>query len=418
MDILRPEEEKEKMARRRKLYVWGTIAGVVLIIPLAWFLKPSGPVVAKDSVWIDVVKDGPLVLGMNGAGTLQPEVALVLSALSQGRVEKILERPGSVVKAATPVILLSSPEVEQAARDADWQARAAQADLQDLQARLDSQLMDLQAQAAEARSAYTEAWSWYEGNQALEKDGLVSRVALKVLQAKAEGKKTLYELERARVESFQRSMSAQTKAQEARCAQLQEQATLKRQQADSLRVLAGIDGVLQDVAVEVGQQVAPGAVLAKVVQPGRLKAILKISARQAKYLQRGQDVEIDTHDGMVGGSVAAFDPSVQQGTVSVTITLRGPVPAGVRPDQSVEGTIVLERKPYAVFIPRPALGEPESVVSLFKVDGNGKSASRVKVTLGKGSAKAVEVLSGLKPGDRVILSDMSAYESNDRIALR
>jgi HlyD family secretion protein len=417
MDILKPEGEKEKLAKRRKLYIGGTIAAVVLIVAAAWLLKPSGPVVAKDSVWIGVAKEGPLVLGIDGTGNLRPEVARVISALTAGRVEKILERPGSAVNAATPVLVLSSPEVEQAARDADWQARAARADLQDFKAGLDSQLMDLKAKAAEARAAYTEARVTYDANKALEKDGLVSKVSLTVYEARAEAAKTVDESQQARVESFQRGMEAKTKAQEARCAQIEEQASLKRQQADALNVPAGIDGILQEVSVEVGQQVAAGAALAKVVQPGRLKAMLKVSARQAKYLERGQEVEIDTHEGIVQGSVVAFDPSVQQGMISVDVALKGEIPSGVRPDQSVEGTIILERKPYAVFIPRPALAEPESAVFLFKVDGGGKGAKRVKVALGKGSAKAMEVLSGLKPGDEVILSDMSAYEKSDRISL-
>lgn len=402
----------------KKRLVLLALVGVVVTALLAFMLWPAGPVVRREDIWIGAAKEGPVTLGVDGTGKLIPEVSSIVSAMSIGRIESISVRPGAGVTSATVILTMVNPEVEQAARDARWQLQVGEADLADLRSRLGSQLMDLKAQAASAQAQSLESTALLAANEKLAADGLVSAISLKVLKAKAAAAAILARTQEDRIAAFRESMTAQVAAEQARVGQLQEQAVLRKKIADGLQVRAGIDGILQEINVEVGQQVSLGAPLAKVIQPGALKAELKVPAPQAKYLSSGLEAEINSPEGIVLGRVNSFEPSVQGGTITVDIRFESSLPPGLRPDQTVEGTIVLKRLPQALYIPRPASCDPERTVFLYKIQSGGRTAVRTQVVLGEGSANAVLVREGLKKGDEVILSDTSSYDGASRLRVR
>lgn len=416
MDIPRPDVARKRRLRR---VIYGA-AGIILVPLITWglsTLKPAAPTVEKATVWPDTVKRGPMLIQVRGLGTLVPEEILWIPATTDGRVVRRFVLPGSPVTADTVVLELTNPELEQLALDAEWQLRAAQAQLNSLKAQLESQLLDQKAAAATVQSEYQQAKLNAEKDEELAKLGLGASLNVKLSKAKAEALTTRNSIEQQRLQVSSDSVKAQLDAQKARVEQLRALYELKRTQLDSLRVRAGAEGVLQELPVEVGQRVTAGTILAKVAQPTRLKAQLKIPETQAKDVQIGQVASIDTRNGIIPGSVMRVDPAVQNGTVTVDVKLEGALPKGARPDLSVDGTIEIERLRDVLYVGRPAFGQPNSTVGIFKLEAGGKEATRVQVKLGRSSVNTIEILSGLQVGDQVILSDMSAWDAFNRIRL-
>jgi len=419
MDIAREGVVESKRRRRLILIVSGVVAALLLTMGLSR-LKPAAPTVEKSTVWVDAVKRGPMLRQVRGPGSLVPETEgiRVISSATDGRVERLLIQPGALVKPDTVLLELSNPELQRDALDADWQLKAAQAEAANVRVRLERELMDQQAAAATVESDFHQAQLQAETNEGLYKEGLVAELTLKLSRVRAQELATRNEIEKKRLAVYADSAKAQSDVQQARVEQLRALAQLKRSQVDALRVRAGIPGVLQELPMQVGQRVTPGTALARVVQPDHLKAQLRIAETQAKDIEVGQVASIDTRNGIVPGKVSRVDPAAQNGTVTVDVALEGPLPKGARPDLSVDGTVELDRLADVVYVGRPAFGQEQSQVTLFRLNGDGDEATRVKVRLGKSSVSTVQVVEGLKPGDRVILSDMSAWDSYDRVRLK
>jgi HlyD family secretion protein len=417
MDVPREGAAKKRMIRR-------VILGTAVVAAAAgltfWLgrLQPAAVTVEAATVWPDTVKRGPLLRNVRGMGTLVPEEILFVPAASEGRVEKIHLRAGANVKANSVLLELSNPELELAASDAEWQVKAAEANYRDLKVKLESQRLDQVSNSARVQSEYSQAKLQADRDEALIKLGLKSDLEYKLTKAKAEELAGRTKIEAQRVENFAESIEAQLAAQKVEIEKLRAAWTLKKQQVAELKVRAGASGVLQQMAVEVGQKVLPGTVLAKVAQPTRLKAELKIAETQTKDILIGQSASIDTRNGLIPGRVSRIDPAAINGTVTVDITLTGALPPGARPDLSVDGTIDLERIPDAVYVGRPVYGQPNSTITLFKLVPGTDEAIRVPVKLGRASVNHIEVLEGLSVGDTVLLSDMSQYESQNRIKLK
>jgi HlyD family secretion protein len=408
---------------RRIIYI--TIAAITLPL-VTWGLsklKPAAPPVEKATVWIDTVKRGPMLRQVRGLGTLVPEEVLWVPAQTDGRVERILVRPGAVVQPATVLFVLDNPELRLEALNAEWQVKTAEANLQDLVARLQNQKLDQQAAAARVASEYANAKLNADVEHKLGEQGLTSEVKVKTTKAVAEELLNRSSIERQKVDSMGQSIEAQLAAQRVQIEKLRAEYELKKQQVAQLQVRAGAHGVLQQLGatpltpVEVGQRVVAGAVLAKIAQPSKLKAELKIPETQAKDVMIGQLAQIDTRNGVVQGRVSRIDPAVQNGTVTVDVRLEGELPQGARPDLSVDGTIELERLNDVVYVGRPVFGQPQSTITLFRVEPDGTEASRVQVKLGRSSVNTIEVVEGLRVGDQVILSDMTAQDAHNRIRL-
>jgi HlyD family secretion protein len=416
MDIPRESAIRKRRIRRLIYVVVGLLAVGSVTLGLSR-LKPAAPTVDKATLWPDTVKRGPMLLQVRGLGTLVPEEILWIPAITDGRVARRFILPGTQVEANTVIFQLSNPEQEQAALDAEWQLKAAEAQYKSLKAQLDSQLLDQKAAAATVQSDYTEAKLDSDKDAELAKLGLGAELNAKITHAKSDALATRNDIENQRLAVTAASEKAQLDAQQARVEQMRALYELKKSQLDSLRVRAGAEGVLQELEVEVGQRVVAGAPLAKVVQPTKLKAQLKIPETQAKDVQIGQSASVDTRNGIIPGHVMRVDPSVINGTVTVDVKLDGALPKGARPDLSVEGTIELENLPDVVYVGRPAFGQPNSTVGIFKYDPDGKGATRVQVKLGRASVNSVEILAGLEPGDKVILSDMSQWDAFNRIRL-
>jgi len=419
MDIQRPAS----VARQKKLrQIAFAVAGLVLVglvsVVLAR-LKPAAPTVERATVWVDTVKRGAMLRQVRGLGTLVPvdEARRWIPASTQGRVERIVLRPGAEVTPDTVVLELSDPQARQSLDDAENQLLAAEADLASLEARLQTERLTQRSAAATVEADYHQAELEKEVNEDLAKDGLVSALVLKQSTVRADSLATRYSLEQERVKVAEENIRAQLKSQQARIGQLRSLVALRRQQVDQLRVRAGMDGVLEQVPVDVGQQVAPGANLARVADPTRLKAELRIAETQARDLAIGQVAQVDTRNGIIPGKVIRIDPAAQNGTVTVDVQLEGPLPRGARPDLSVDGTVELERLDHVLYVGRPAFGQEQSTVGLFKLNAAGE-AERVQVQLGRSSVNTIEIISGLSEGDQVVLSDMSAWDQFDRIRLR
>jgi HlyD family secretion protein len=416
MDIPRPNAAKEK---RKKRIVYGVIAAIALIgITVALSrLKPAAPTVERNLVWVDTVKRGPMVRQVRGLGTLVPEEIRWIAARTQGRVDKIIIRPGAPVEPGTLIVELTNPDVVSAAANAKSQLQAAQAQLLNLKVQLESQLLAAESQAANARSTYEQNRLQAEVNEALIKDGLVSPVQLKLSQVAAEEANIRNAIEQKRFAFAKDSIKPQLAVQEAEVERLASLSQLRDEELDALHVRASMSGVLSALPVEVGAQVQPGTSIARVADPKRLKAEVRIAETQAKDIAIGQLAQVDTRNGVVEGKVSRIDPAVQNGTVTVDVVFTGDLPRGARPDLSVDGTIELERLNDVVYVGRPAFGQEKSTVGIFKLAENGSDAIRTQVQLGRSSVNTIEIVQGLQPGDRVILSDMSQWDSNDRIRL-
>jgi HlyD family secretion protein len=416
MDIPRPNAAKEK--RRKRIIIAGVVAVALIGVTLALSrLKPAAPTVDRNLVWIDTVKRGPMVRQVRGLGTLVPEEIRWIAARTQGRVDRIVLRPGATVTPDSAILVLSNPSVTQAAVDAESQLKSAEAELKNVKMQLERSVLDAEAALARAKSEYETTRLQAEVNDELFKDGLVSALELRRSKVIAEDATTRYAIEQKRFAFTKESIAPQLAVKEAEVDRVRAQARLRRDDADALAVRAGMPGVLQVLPVDVGQQVEPGVNLARVADPTRLKAEVRIAETQAKDIQIGQLASIDTRNGIVSGRVARVDPSVQNGTVTVDVSLEGELPRGARPDLSVDGTIELERLADVVFVGRPAFGQERSTVGIFRLDAAGDYAVRTPVQLGRSSVNTIEIVNGLRPGDRVILSDMSQWDANERIRL-
>ena len=418
MDIARPDAARQK---RRRRIIYAAIGVVLLALVTMGLsrLKPAAPTVERSTVWVDTVKRGSILRQVRGLGTLVPIEGSIqfLPAITEGRVEKILELPGAQVKPDTILLEMSNPQLSQEALDAEWKLKAAEADYKNLQVTLASQVLAQKSLSAQAQSEYSQAKMQSDIDTELAKLGVISQLSQKVSSQKAEELSTRNDIEKQRLTNSNEVLVAQLQAKQAEVEEFRALAKLKESQVDRLRVRAGIEGVLQEQTLKIGQFVTPGTVLAKVVQPQRLKAELKIAETQAKDIQLGQPASVDTHNGVIHGHVVRIDPSVVNGTVSVDVALDGALPQGARPDLSVDGTIDLEKMDNVLYVGRPAFGQEQSTVGMFKLEPDGNNAVRAQVKLGRSSVNTVEILQGLKEGDQVILSDMSRWDNFDRIRL-
>lgn len=418
MDIARPELAKK---RRNKRIVYGAV-GLVLVSSITWGLsklRPAAPDVDRNVLYYGTVKRGPMIRDCRGIGILTPveEAIQWVPALTEGRVQKRLVLPGSPVKADTVILILNNPQVEQEAEDAEYQLKAARAQYDALKVQLQTTLLDQRATAATVESEYKSAKLQAEVDKQLAQEGLGAKLKAELSLTNAESLATRYQIEKDRLSVYSENAKAQLAAQQAKIDQLSALYQLKKSHLDALHVRAGIDGVMQLLPVEVGQQVTAGANLARIAQPWRLKAEIKVAETQAKDVQRGQKAEVDTHNGIIPGHVERKDPSAVNGTISVDVALDGPLPPGAVPDLSVDGTITFEKLTDVMFVDRPAFGQPDSTVSLFKVTPDGKEAVRLPVKFGRSSVNSIEILNGLQVGDTVVLSDMSRWDGFDRIRL-
>jgi multidrug efflux pump subunit AcrA (membrane-fusion protein) len=418
MDISRPDIKKKKM--RRQLVLAG--CGVVALGVVAFFvtrLKPAAPEVDRATVWTDAVKRGPLLRQVRGPGTLVPreDKIRLIPAETAATVVRIRVLPGAKVEPNTVLMDLVDPQLQQELLDAQLQLKGAQADYINTRAKVQSDLMDQKAVGATVGADYTQAQLQARTDKSLFDLGVISGLTYSASKGKADELTTRNDLEKQRVTMNEKAIETQLAVQQTKVDQAKALLALKQRERDALSVRAGISGVLVELDHQVGEHVDVGTTLAKVVQPDQLKASLKIAETQARDIQIGQPAEIDTHNGVIDGKVMRIDPGVLNGTVTVDVELAGALPLGARPDLSVDGTIDLDRMADVLFVGRPAFGNENSTISLFKLGADGKTAVRVPVKVGRASVNSIQVIEGLQNGDTVILSDMSRWDNTDRIRL-
>ena len=422
MDVPVSPALKKRRQRRRWLLAGGAIALLVLVTAGLSRLQPAAPSVEKSTLFMDTVKRGEMLRQVRGNGTLVPEDIRWIPTVNAGRVERILVLPGARVKGDTVLVELSNPEVEQAAFDAEWELKGAEAELANVRAKLDTDKLTARKAVATAEAEYSNAKLEFEVEDELARCKLAPAVTLKQARTKAEELAKLLDIERECLNASDAAAKAQSDVQEAKVSQLRAQLELKRQQVDGLKIRSGMDGVLQRLGdptnpLQLGQQLAAGAPVARVANMTKLKAAIKIPETQARDIQLDQMAEIDTRNGVIPGHVTRIDPAVENGTVTVDVALDEALPKGARPDLSVDGTIQLERLENVMYVGRPVQGQSDSQVGLFKVVDGGRVAVRVPVKLGRSSVSTIEVTEGLQVGDQVILSDMSQWDAHDRVRL-
>jgi multidrug resistance efflux pump len=418
MDIARPDIKRKKNRQR-----WVIVAvGVVIVTAAAYAvsrLKPAAPSVERSTVWTDTVKRGLMIRQVRGIGTLVPREDRIrlIPSQTEATVVRLRVLPGAKVQPDTIVMDLTDPQLDQELLSAQLDLKSAEVDYHNIQARLQSDLMTQRAAAATVTADDNQAQKQAQTDKALYDLGVISGLTYSASQGKADELKTRSGIEAERLTLNQKAIATQLEVQQTKVEQAKAVLALKQRQQDALSVRAGIAGVLVELPHQVGEHVTPGTTLAKVVQPDQLKASLKIAETQARDIQIGQPANIDTHNGVIDGKVTRIDPAVLNGTVTVDVELTGALPQGARPDLSVDGTIDLDRLQDVLYVGRPAFGNENSTISLFKLTPDGKGATRVPVKVGKASVNAIQVLTGLNEGDTVILSDMSRWDNVDRIRL-
>jgi HlyD family secretion protein len=422
MDVPRGKEVARRKLIRRIVYIALLLAAIPLITWGLSRLKPAAPSVDGATVWRDTVKRGPMVRDVRGLGTLVVEQYMWIPAEFESRVDKINFLPGASVHPSDVIMVLSEPDMELAAADLQWQIKAAQANLENLRVTLETQQLAQKATTEQVKSDMEQAQLQSDRDSQLTKLGLKSDLDTKLSVAKWQELKGRYALSKEQLDISDKSIQAQMDAQKVQVEKLEAAYKLKKEQVEGLTIRAGAEGTLTQLGttampLEVGMRVAPGTILAKIAQPNKLKATLKISETQVKDVAIGQVASIDTRNGIIPGHVSRIDPAAVNGTVDVDVTLEGALPPGARPDLSVDGTITLERLADVMYVGRPVVGQAFAKISLFKLDPDGKEAQRVPVTLGRSSVNNIEVVDGLKVGDQVILSDMSAQDAYNRIRL-
>ena len=423
VDIARPDSVIKKKKMKRAAYGVAGLTAILLVTVFVARLKPAAPSVDKATLWPDVVKRGPMVRQVRGTGTLVPEDTRWIPASTAGRVERILLRSGADVMPDTVIVELGSPELEQSVVESRLQLEAAVAQLVNRRAELDSALLTQRAAAANIESEARQAQLQAEADEALFKENLQGALVAKKSRARADDLSNRAEIELRRLDLAEKTLKSQLAVQEAEVSRLRTTYQLRQEQLERLKVRAGIKGKLQVVPVEVGSQLAAGANVARVADPGRLKAELRIPETQTRDIEIGQLAEIDTRNGKVPGRVSRIDAAATNGTVTVDVQLTGELPRGARPDLTVDGTVELERLDNVVNVGRAAFAQENSTMSLFKVSSGCTipqmdcEATRTQVKFGRSSVSTIEVLDGLKPGDQVVLSDMSAWDAHDRVRL-
>jgi HlyD family secretion protein len=417
MDVKRDPKILRKKKIRQAIYAGLALVAIGGVTVAVMRLQPAAPLVDSPP-YIETVKQGPMVREVRGSGTLTPEDIRWITATTAGRVEQIVLLAGAKVQPDTVILVLSNPDLEQTVKAAELAWQSGVAALANRRADLQVQLLQQQAAVANATSNLNSAQADYDANASLAKDGLISSLQLRQKQTTLEQAKTQLDLAKNNLVITEDSQKSQIAPQEAEVSRLKADYDLKLSQMDDLKVKAGMTGILQVVPVERGAEVAPGTQLARVANPAVLKAELRISETLTKDLAVGQIADVDTRNGHIPGRVSRIDPAANAGTRGVDVQLTGPLPAGAVPDLSVDGTIEIEKLDNVVKCGRPAVGQEDQTIGLFKVSADGREATRVQVRLGKASVTEVQILSGLKPGDRVILSDMSQYDSNDRVRIK
>jgi HlyD family secretion protein len=416
MDVARPQSvARNKKIKRIVVAVFVLIGAAGLTLGLSR-MKPAAPSVDRATVWVDTVKRGELLMQRRGIGTLVPEEVRWIPATSDGIIEERRVRAGDMVNANSIILVMSNPDVRQRATDAELQLKGAEADLLSLRATLQNEVLNQKALQSNIEAEYNRAKLDYEANRELAKDGLIADLILKKSQVTVQELESKIQTEKDKIKGLMQSVDARNGAQQTRVDQLRVAYELRKKQLDELNVRAGTTGIVQQVPVEAGQRVQPGTILAKVAQPGRLKAELQIAETQVKDVSPGQPASIDMRNGIIPGQVIRIDPAAVNGTVKVDVQLNGEYPKGTRPDLSVDGTIDIERLADVLYVGRPAYGQADSTVGIFKLMPNGE-AIRVQVKLGRSSVNQIEIVDGLRQGDQVILSDMSAWDSYDRVRL-
>jgi HlyD family secretion protein len=417
MDIAIPQNSRAKTIRRLLL----AAVALSLVTAISYGLsrlRPAAPSVDGASFFSDTVKRGDMLRAVHGIGTLVPEDIQWIPALNTARVSKIILHPGATVKTDSIILELSNPELERDALDAEYQLKAAEAQFQSVKAQMGSDILNQRAAAAAVCSEYEQAKIQHAVDEKLVAQHIGAEVTAQLSKVKEDQLAIRAQIEETRARNAEETAEAKIAAEKSHVDQQRALYNLRRSQLDALHVRAGINGVLQLVPVEVGQSVAPGTNLARVADPKKLKAEIKISETQANELIIGMKSTVDTRNGIVNGRVSRIDPSVQNGTVTVDVSFDSPLPNGARPDLSVDGTIEIENLTNILYVGRPAFGQPQSTVSLFKLNADGSEATRTSVGLGRFSVSSVEVRQGLREGDRVILSDTSALSNYERIRLK
>jgi len=404
--------------KRKPFYIAGGVVVAALITLGLSQLKPAPPGVERAAIWVDTVQRGPMVREVRGPGTLVPEDIWLIPAITAGRVDEIYARPGTQVQAGTPLLRLSNPDVELQLLEAERQLRAAESELVSQRSTLETQILNQEATIAQVQSLYNTAVRDARSADDIAEKGLIARNEADARKDALHENKVRLEVEQKRLELMREQLEEQVSAQQAQVDRLRSIVRFRRQELESMNVVSPAEGVLQRLDLEIGQWVNPGVELARVVQPGRLKAELRIPEVQAKDVAIGQLARIDTRNGIVEGRVVRIDPASQNGSVGVDVALDGELPPGARPDLSVDGTIEIERLPDVLFVGRPAFGNPESSVGMFKVTPDFRYADRVTVQLGRNSVNTIEVRGGLQEGDVVILSDMSQWDSHPRVRIQ
>lgn len=418
VDIQRPSSVARNKRIRRITYLAVAVIAIGAVTYALSRLRPADPSVERASVWVDTVKRGPMLRSVHGLGALVPVEIRWIPAMTAGRVERIVVLPGTPVEPNTVILELTNPELTQAALEAESQLKAAEARLTSLRAQLENELLGQQSLAASIESEYRQARLQAEADAELAKQNLISAIQAKLSMMKADALANRDAVEKKRLAQMTDSVKAQLAVQEEEVDRTRALAALRRSELAALKVRPGVKGVLQQVPVEVGAQVAPGQNLARVANPLYLKAELKIPEAQAKDVEIGQIAKVDTRNGIIPGKVSRIDPAAQGGQVTVDVALEGALPKGARPDLQVDGTIELERLEDVLYVGRPAYGQELSVVGLFKLLSDGQTAERVQVTLGRASGNTIEIKAGLTLGDQVVLSDMSAWDAFPRVRLR
>ncbi len=418
MDVKRaPSVARNKKIRRAVYVVLGIVAVAGISLGVSR-LKPAAPTVERATVLFGTVKRGQMLRNVRGLGTLVPENIVWIPSTTSGRVDKRLVQPGTVVTPSTVLFELSNPELQQQLLDADQQVKAAEAEYANRKVELETQLLNQKAQAATVQSDLSQAKLQADANEQLAKEGIVSELVLKQSKARANELGTRYEIELKRIAMNTEAVQTQLAVTQSTLEQRRNMVALRRKQVSDLSVRAGMSGILQLWAVEVGQQVTPGTNLARVSDPTRLKAQVRVAETQTKDIQIGQSAEIDTRNGIIQGRVTRIDPQALNGQVTIDVSLSGELPKGARPDMNVDGTIELERLENVLYIERPAFGQEQGQIMLFRVEADDQHAQAVQVKLGRASVTTIEVREGLKVGDKVILSDMSQWQDkSDRVRL-
>src|SRR5215203_1427318 len=418
MDIKRTPKSKIKKKIRMAIFIVIGVAGIGGITYGLAKLKPAAPTLERSTAVIETVKRGAFVRDVPGVGTLVPQVTRIVPAPSEGRVEIIPVQVGVEVQAGTVIVELSNPQAEQQAVDAQFQVKAAEADEENLKVRLESDTMTQKSAIASINAEYSQAKLQLDADEVLAKQGLVADLVLKISRVQVQNLANRLKVEQDRLAVSSKSTKAQMNAAGSRLQQLRALSTLRRQEVDALKVRAGSGGVLQQVLVTEGQQVTPGTNIARVADPASLKAVLRVAETQISGVRIGQPVIVDTRNGLIQGSVSRIDPAAREGTFEIDATLIGPLPPSARPDLSVDGTIELERLKDVLKVGRPAFGQAQQTIGMFVLTPDGTEAVRTSVRLGRNSVSTIEILEGLREGDRVIISDTSAMDSYNRIRVR